>query len=189
MPRMVLPQEASIRTARRPAANLVGVFMTVFSNRNIDVSEARSQPQRMTGQHPDKLRDCTGHQRAKCDLVRIRRRLLPGDAEITGKALSARLQAGLPPSRYPASSAPPAPRFPSCTASRALHRLRTSSCEGWNLRQIGDDVFRDPIAEELLLGIATHIRERQDCDRWLVGASGRLSGRSGTVRGLPSSCD
>jgi hypothetical protein len=37
-----------------------------------------------------------------------------------------------------------------------------------DLRQVGDQILRDAVAEVLLLGIAAHVGERQHCDRWLV---------------------
>src|SRR5881392_3950334 len=40
-----------------------------------------------------------------------------------------------------------------------------------NVAQIGDDIFADSIAEIFLLGVAAHIRERQNADRepaWLA---------------------
>src|SRR5262249_45337935 len=35
-----------------------------------------------------------------------------------------------------------------------------------NFRQISDDIFGNPIPEVFLLGIAAHVCERQNCDRW-----------------------
>src|SRR5262245_50339658 len=45
--------------------------------------------------------------------------------------------------------------------------------------QCGDDVFDRAVGKVLLLGIATHVLERQDGNRWLVGQgqAGRSSGR------------
>ena len=39
-----------------------------------------------------------------------------------------------------------------------------------DIRQIGDDVLGDAVAEELLLGIVAHVGKRQDRHRRLVGA-------------------
>jgi hypothetical protein len=36
-------------------------------------------------------------------------------------------------------------------------------------RELGDDVFGQAVGEELLLGLAAHVDERQHCDRGLVG--------------------
>ena len=47
---MVLPHEASNRTARRAAVILMDVFMAVFQSKK-DVSEAR-RALALTGQHP-----------------------------------------------------------------------------------------------------------------------------------------
>src|SRR5580700_208676 len=44
-------------------------------------------------------------------------------------------------------------------------------------RQLGDDVLRQSIGEELLLGIAAHIDEGKNRDRWLSRAD-----RGGCVR-------
>ncbi len=43
------------------------------------------------------------------------------------------------------------------------------------LRQRGDDVFRDAVGEILLLGVAAHVGERQNGDRRLVGQGGRAA--------------
>ena len=42
-------------------------------------------------------------------------------------------------------------------------RAITDSAE--TLRQIGDDVLADAVAEIFLLGVAAHVDERQDADR------------------------
>ena len=48
-------------------------------------------------------------------------------------------------------------------------RIACGHEEPAELGKRGDYVFRNPVGEELLLGIARHILERQHRDRWLVG--------------------
>ena len=53
-----------------------------------------------------------------------------------------------------------------------------------NLRQVGDDVLGDAVAEELLLGVVAHVGERQDRHRRLVGAR-RASDRRAAAAAAP----
>ena len=39
-----------------------------------------------------------------------------------------------------------------------------------HLREVGNDILRDPIAEIFLFRIATHVDERENRDRWLLFA-------------------
>ena len=57
--------------------------------------------------------------------------------------------------------------------------------ERGDLAQIGDDVFADSITEIFLLGIATHVRERQHADGWplcLRGFGCRRHSRRAVIR-------
>src|SRR6266550_4567833 len=50
-------------------------------------------------------------------------------------------------------------------------------------RQCRDDVIHDPVREILLLGVAAHVLEWQDCDRWLIRQrQGRLGLGEATIQ-------
>jgi len=47
-------------------------------------------------------------------------------------------------------------------------RVPSDDEEPTHPRQCRDDVIHDPVREILLLGVAAHVLEWQDCDRWLI---------------------
>src|SRR5262249_2123697 len=62
---------------------------------------------------------------------------------------------------------------PTCRMSTALPlywklEFRAMTRKFGELRQLGDDVLCEPIAEIVLLRVAIEIGKRKDCDRWLA---------------------